>query len=400
MTHGVCVTIHGTVYDITEFLERGHPGGMDLPRTFNGEDITGLFMSTHSKRTQLIVDKIPLIKKLEEKPITEEFQSKFFDTLFDRVHQYLRDHKTSQYWSYIDMFSKLLLIVVTTWWGMVYGSMIWTFINALVSISWQFNFGHMNEHGGCPKQFRFLISCMTDMLGGMQSIAWRHQHNKRHHIHTNNSLEDPDIQNVPWFRLSESQPWYPWHTWQWFYGHIAMCFIPALKMDLKYAWLSLSLPNVRIIERIRWFVCKLMGWTIFVIVPVAFHGWKIGFLLSYIRFVVSSSIYTHVISPNHITLPCISNANGSNYFENQVRSSATYAPGCKWTNFFTGGLNHQVEHHLFPMLPMYDLPGIQPIVQKTIEEFNLPYNSYNNIFHAISAYHQLLVRLGNEPKKE
>ena len=75
-----------------------------------------------------------------------------------------------------------------------------------------------------------------------------------------------------------------------------------------------------------------------------------------------------------------------------------FSPKNRLINWFTGGLNHQVKHNIFPNISHIHYGKIAEIVKKTAKEFNLPYNEYNSIWKAISEhYHQLKV-LGQNPQ--
>ena len=66
-------------------------------------------------------------------------------------------------------------------------------------------------------------------------------------------------------------------------------------------------------------------------------------------------------------------------------------------NWFTGGLNHQVEHHIFPNISHVHYKKISEIVKRTAKEFNLPYNEYKITRKAISAHFKHLKQMGINP---
>ena len=67
-------------------------------------------------------------------------------------------------------------------------------------------------------------------------------------------------------------------------------------------------------------------------------------------------------------------------------------------NFYTGGLNHQVEHHIFPHISHVHYQKLAKIVKKTAKEFNLPYNEYKTMTKAVAEHFRHLGVLGQKPE--
>lgn len=79
----------------------------------------------------------------------------------------------------------------------------------------------------------------------------------------------------------------------------------------------------------------------------------------------------------------------------QVMGSTNFASGSWLWNHLSGGLNHQIEHHLFPTISHIHYPMLQPIVQKTCQEFDVPYHSYESFWAAIKSHFALLYSLSS-----
>ena len=89
----------------------------------------------------------------------------------------------------------------------------------------------------------------------------------------------------------------------------------------------------------------------------------------------------------------------------QTDGSTNFAAGSLFWNFFSGGLNHQIEHHLFPTISHVHYPEMSKIVKSTCKEFNVKYHSYSSFWEAVGGHINLLKELGNlgvkyEPKFE
>ena len=82
----------------------------------------------------------------------------------------------------------------------------------------------------------------------------------------------------------------------------------------------------------------------------------------------------------------------------QLKTTVNFSPKNKLINWFTGGLNHQVEHHIFPNISHIHYGKIAEIVKKTAKEFNLPYNEYKTTRKAIIAHFNYLRLMGMKPK--
>ena len=78
----------------------------------------------------------------------------------------------------------------------------------------------------------------------------------------------------------------------------------------------------------------------------------------------------------------------------QLRSTANYASLSKFVIYFTGGVNLQIEHHLFPNIPFRLLPGVQKIVKQTCHEFSLPYHEFPSFFEALKDHIRFLKKMG------
>jgi linoleoyl-CoA desaturase len=81
----------------------------------------------------------------------------------------------------------------------------------------------------------------------------------------------------------------------------------------------------------------------------------------------------------------------------QLFTTTNFAPNNKFVEFYTGGLNHQVEHHIFPHISHIHYKNLAKIVKETAKEFNLPYNEYKTMLGAIKQHFKQLNYLGAHP---
>ena len=107
----------------------------------------------------------------------------------------------------------------------------------------------------------------------------------------------------------------------------------------------------------------------------------------------------HIVENVTFPLPTQEGKIFNTFAKHQLATTSNFGMNSKLTHFLFGGLNFQIEHHLFPHLYHGHLYLIAPIVQKTAEEFNLPYYSQETVWKAIASHFKTLYRLGIPHKK-
>ena len=88
----------------------------------------------------------------------------------------------------------------------------------------------------------------------------------------------------------------------------------------------------------------------------------------------------------------------NNWAEMQVRTSINWSLDSFFWTHFSGGLNHQIEHHLFPGICHVHYAGISNIVKRVANDYDLPYNCKKSFIEAIIAHGKMLYFLGQDPK--
>jgi linoleoyl-CoA desaturase len=81
----------------------------------------------------------------------------------------------------------------------------------------------------------------------------------------------------------------------------------------------------------------------------------------------------------------------------QLQTTANFARNNRLINWFVGGLNFQIEHHLFPNISHIHYRKISHIVERTAREYGLPYNMKASFREAIRSHLRMLKALGNAP---
>jgi linoleoyl-CoA desaturase len=247
---------------------------------------------------------------------------------------------------------------------------------------------------------------------GASAYFWKQKHNIIHHTYTNVDGIDDDIAKSPIIRQCETQKWVPAHQVQ----HLYLPFIYSLSsifwiffMDFaKYfgrkiytteAW-KLTLKN----HLIFW-ATKIWYLTAFIVVPIivwGWAGWLIGFFVANAAMGITLSFVfqlAHVVENTefeHVPLDETKHLETA-WAEHQIKTSSNFAMDNKVISWFVGGLNFQIEHHLFPRISHVHYPEISKIVQEKCKEFNLPYNQYPTLTQALASHFRVMRQLGKRP---
>jgi linoleoyl-CoA desaturase len=149
-------------------------------------------------------------------------------------------------------------------------------------------------------------------------------------------------------------------------------------------------------------IWKLFYFLYVLVIPIVFFdlplGWTLlGFLMMHITCGVFLSLVfqsAHVVPTSEFPLPNDTGVIENNWAIHQLLTTANFAPNSRIFSWFIGGLNYQIEHHLFSNISHVHYRKISVIVQQTAAEYNLPYNTQGNFLRAVSSHLQMLKQLG------
>lgn len=105
----------------------------------------------------------------------------------------------------------------------------------------------------------------------------------------------------------------------------------------------------------------------------------------------------HIMDEADMPIPDSEGNIKNNWAIHQLKTTVNFASSNKLVNWFTGGLNHQIEHHIFPNISHVHYNKIAEIVKKTVKEFKLPYNEFKTTKDAIIAHFNYLRLMGIKP---
>ncbi len=206
---------------------------------------------------------------------------------------------------------------------------------------------HEACHLSCPGFLSYLYD-----FGLGSRLQWMHKHNKAHHRFTN-TLQDPDIDVSPVLRIHPLHPRYWFHRYQWLYQYPLFCVIPIL---LRVDGMLFLHKNGSVKDLALHYVLAVPATYLYLIQPLQLYG-LFGIKFFLLSNAVLGLIYGCLFSVSHVNELVTFDPVGSVHAR-QMSTTADWCAGSRFANYLTGGLNHQVIHHLYPHLPSYQLPSI------------------------------------------
>jgi fatty acid desaturase len=402
------------VYDITQWVEGGkHPGG-DLILQGVGRDASVLFETSHPLYVKEKILKKYYVGKVKrpESAFKYQWDSAFYRTLKERVETYFKDNKLSYQDApllWIQGLHTIFFFFLFWYFAFVQGNLL-----ACIPCGWFYSqFGisimHDGNHGAYSKSRLVcrIAGLVMDFMGA-SSLVWKHEHNIGHHQFTN-SAQDPDSTTAfPILRYNPSQPWKPHHAYQHYYVWLLYPFICVkwylsdITFVLQGTYRGIPMYTPSRAELVLLCVTKITAPLFFMGVPWYYHGFLNMLLLLNLCLMTASYCFalqfvvTHladdVIFPEEYQLE-------PDWAKCQVMSSSNYSSGSALVTWLSGGLNYQIEHHLFPTISHVHLPRIAPIVKKTCEEFGVPYFVHDCFWTALTHHYAHLKRMAQPPAK-
>jgi linoleoyl-CoA desaturase len=153
-------------------------------------------------------------------------------------------------------------------------------------------------------------------------------------------------------------------------------------------------------------ITKIIYFSIWIVVPmlvldIAWYKVILGFfMMHYVAGLILSIVFqlAHVIDQAETPIPDQEGQMENTWAIHQLHTTVNFGRKNRLMNWYTGGLNHQVEHHIFPNISHIHYTKISKIVKETAKEFNLPYNEYETTRKAIISHFRHLKSLGKKPE--
>jgi len=418
--------LYGNQYDLSEFIEQ-HPGGSKILQQTQGvADCTSLFESYHALAN---IDSIKtrLSSYLVKEAVYEtEYDFTFYHTLRAAVRKHMALKKTGSKKTHNDKASltslsrpsnmrTLKVIAMVTVHLVCFLGAFWrshqdsnlTIQCTLAAISavanWGFAFCGMHDasHFAMGKFWSHAVSVFGNVLLMWDDGKWIEHHVIQHHTHTGHPVKDPDTRNCqPFIRKTEEAPRRKYVS---FTKRMSLWGLTAFNVCILGVFPGMWFGQV-LIYNVVWPIRKTV-WGLFsgnrtymqlfttTTTETFTHAGKLLIFFSLLRFPLVAMVYVFCMNviyavnilPDHdtnATANAASEYRGNDWARIQICNSANFG-GKMWAEMF-GGINYQIEHHLFPSLANEFLPEIAPIVSGLCKKWDCTYTHFNTVESAVS----------------
>ena len=274
-----------------------------------------------------------------------------------------------------------------------------------------FNVMHDGAHGSFSKYkwVNHFAAFSLNILGG-NSFMWNQKHNVIHHAFTNVAGVDDDIDIQPWMRMSETQKKYKLHKYQhlyfWFLYSLLYIFWIFVLDYIKYFKSKVGgmpLKKMTLSDHFVFWGFKLFHAFLFVFVPIytiGFSDWLVGFIVfTCVAGFVLSIVFQLAHTVEHTAFPVANVETGKlddEWAVHQIKTTANFATNNPVVSWLVGGLNFQIEHHLFPKISHVHYPAISKIIRQACQEYGLVYIEYPRVRYAVASHVAFLRQMGRK----
>jgi linoleoyl-CoA desaturase len=272
-----------------------------------------------------------------------------------------------------------------------------------------FNVMHDGSHGSfSTNKWVNRVAASSISLLGANHFMWNMKHNMIHHSFTNVDGIDDDIEIGFLMRMAPTQKRYKVHRFQHFYFwvlymllYVFWIFFADYKKYFSQKIGSVPLKKMNRKDHLEFWGVKLYHAAVFILVPILCVGWlswMIGFLtMSLVAGFVLSIVFQLAHTVEHTAFPIAdidTHKLPDEFAAHQIKTTANFATRNKLVSWLVGGLNFQIEHHLFPKISHIHYPAISEIVRKVCVEYQLQYIEYPTMRKAVMAHVRFLRQMG------
>lgn len=298
---------------------------------------------------------------------------------------------------------------------LVFASMAWWLVLPLAVLlglslaAAAFNIQHDGGHGAYS-ELRWVnkaASMTLDLLGG-SSYVWARKHNSIHHTYTNLAGHDDDI-DIGWLgRLSPEQRHFCFHRLQHVYLWVLYGFLPIKwhVYDDFRDFITGKVAGRRFPRPRGWELAIFLGgkavfFSLAFMLPMLIHPWwcvlAVYGIASWVQGITLSVVFQMAHCVEIAAFPTPDAETGrieSSWAVHQIETTVNFAPRSRVMAWLVGGLNHQIEHHLFPQICHIHYPAMARIVEETCHEFGLRYKAFKSFLSGLASHYRWLRRMG------
>lgn len=390
------VVIDDGVYDLSKWAPH-HPGG-ELPiRYMAGRECSDVFKAFHN--SSIRETKLPLFKIGE---IRDDCKTSIKESSLEQDYRKLREEVEgclqTDYWFYVRQAINLGLIFAALVYGVIFSDNVYIQVASSFTMAafWQQMafVGHDGGHMAITHDFKtdWKIGIFVGNMTTGVSIGWWKKSHNAHHIVTNSVEFDPDIQHLPVFAVTEKffkSVKSMYHERILYFDQVARFFV-SNQHWLYYIVMGLARFNLYVQSfllvfsmpsgRNKYF--ELFGmiffWTWYIYLCSFLPTWTSLFIFVFVAHFLAGILHVQ-ITLSHFSMDTYHGHpnevfKGSGYALLQLQTTMDIE--CNpWLDFFHGGLQFQIEHHLFPRLPRHRLRETKSKVQELCRKHNVPYRS-------------------------
>ncbi len=346
---------------------------------------------------------------------------RLYADLTQRVNQYFKSNNIKKT-ANVEMVSKTVILLIAYWLPyvllMTVSMPLWVaaIMCALLGITMAgigMSIMHDAAHGAYSKN-KFINKALayTANMVGASKYNWVIQHNVKHHTYTNVHGLDEDIDNGGIVRLSPFTPWKWFHKFQHIYGWLLYSLNTLVwvttkdfKGIVRYKkddYIKTKSEYIR--EYIIMVITKVVYYSYIVVLPILFTPFTvvqvlIGFFIihAFAGFILAVTFQlAHVVEDKHFETAFNGDIDNS-WAAHQVVTTANFGMKSRLLNWYIGGLNFQIEHHLFPHICHVHYRKISEIVKNTVKEYGLEYHDHKYMFSAIISHYKTLREFSKNP---
>lgn len=305
----------------------------------------------------------------------------------------------------------LLVFAARTWWQALPLAVLLGFAVAEIGFNIQHDGGHRaySDRAWVNK----LMAMTLDLVGG-SSYVWRWKHAVFHHMYANVHGHDTDIEIGSFGRLCPQQPhrgihrWQQWYLWPLYGVMVAKWhFYDDYRDVLKGRMAANEFPRPRGWELALFVGGKLTFMLLAFGVPLLLHPfWTVAlfyFVTVAVTGVMLATVFqlAHTVEEARFSVPPADASHmPDSWAVHQAATTVDFAQDNRLVSWLVGGLNFQIEHHLFPTLSHVNYPAIAGVVEQTCREYGVPYHVNPTFGAAVASHFRWLKRMGQAPGAE
>ncbi|MEX0777919.1 MAG: acyl-CoA desaturase [Phycisphaeraceae bacterium] len=298
----------------------------------------------------------------------------------------------------------LLVFFAQTWWQALSLAILLGLATAGIGLDVQHDGGH---HGYSTRPWINKLMAMTlDLIGG-SSYVWHYRHTVLHHTYVNITGHDTDIDLGALGRVTPYQKRLKIHRWQHYYMW-PLYGLMAIRWQIFGDYLDVirgrigehPIPRPRGWDLALFIGGKLTFLALALSLPMIFHSWWIVLIFYAVAGMTAGITLSvvfqlaHTVEEAEFVAPTEANLVENAWAIHQVESTVDFTRRSRVAAWLLGGLNYQIEHHLFPRICHVNYPAMSPIVEQACQDFGVKYHAHPTFWAGIASHFRWLRKMG------